>query len=162
MIYERTDPVGIDKVVNRIQNTIYNYIQTQWSLSESQIISFGRVHKITGKNDALRWYDTDYKTYDMLLESDKAVLFFFIASESSAFSSLHEREVYLYMFVNLSTVKDSITHRADEEVKMDIYDRLKPMEAFGGFGEMDLPNFNSKMDVQPYHAFKIILNLRYQ
>jgi hypothetical protein len=162
MIYQRTSPVGVDKAVDRIQTTIYSYIQNQWSLTEAQIISFGRVHKITGKTDKLRWYDTDYKTYDMLLESNIAALFFFIASGNATFTDIFNREVWMYMFVNLETVKPTITHRADEEVKMDIYNRLKPMEAFGGFGEMDLPNFNSKMDVQPYHAFKIILNLRYQ
>jgi hypothetical protein len=162
MKYTRTSPVGIDKPIQRIQNSLYDFAQSKWSLSESQILAFGRVEKI---GDKLRWYKQsstkDYEEFDMLLSDLHPFEFFFVTS-SSLFTSIYESEVGLYVFANLSVLKPLVTHRADEEVRKDIADRFRIAEWFSGFSDAtDLPGYMDVMNMQPYHAFKINLNLHY-
>ena len=160
MIYLKTTPVGIDKAIQVYQKSLYSFIQSYWSLSEEQILSFGRIHNISGDKEIYRWYDGSYKTFDMGLERNYAVQFFFIAEDESVYNVIFENKTSLYMYVNLQIVKPDISHRADEEVRMDIFKHFKPMESFGGFSAFNI--FNSKMDIQPYHAFRVILNIKYQ
>ena len=163
MIYKKTSPVGIDKAIQRIQTSLYEYAQSKWLLSEAQILSFGRVYRITGQNETLRWYKSgkDYEQFDMLLHDGYALQFFFVVI-NTVFTTLFESEASLYVFANVATLKPSITHRADEEVKMELFERFKPSEWFGGISDAtDLPGYKSSMDIQPYASFKINLNLRY-
>jgi hypothetical protein len=161
MKYTKTTPVGLDKKIQFIQNSIYDRIQSLWGLTESQILSYGRVYRIkTEEGEVLRWYSSgiDYSEHDMGLDDKYAVQFFFTASDDRSFDTDFEVEVGLNFFVNLSTVKPSVTHRADEEVKWDVYKLLKPSERFLGFSAPDVPY---KWDLQPYHAFKVNLKLTY-
>jgi hypothetical protein len=163
MKYSKTSPVGIDKSIQAIQNSLYNFCQSKWSLSEAQILSFGRVYKIGNK---FRWYKSgkDYEEFDMLLDDRYAFQSFFIVNsvEWSQINVMFNSNVDLCIFSNVSTLKPLISHRADEEIRMETYTRFKPAEWFGGISDLTIEGYTHEMDMQPYHSFKMILNLRYQ
>jgi hypothetical protein len=160
--YTKTNPVGIDRPIHHLQEFIYRQLQTTWGLSTSQINSYPRVEKI---GDDLKYFSQgkDYQMNDFLLEDKFAVQFFFLANGSRSFSMLWETEVDVYFSVNLSTVKPTITHRADEEVKQDIYNILQQgSEGVVSIQPVDLKGFKDRMDMQPYHFFRFTLKMTYR
>ncbi len=165
MIYKKISPIGLDRNIQFIQERIYENLQTVFGIAETTILSYGRVYKIEkGDSYTLRWYKSaeDYEEHDMLLEDKYAVHYFFIEADSRSFISQYETDVDVYFFVNLKTVKPSITHRADEEVKRDIQCILRKFEGFQGLERIkDLPGFEVKMDMQPFHSFKSTIKIRY-
>jgi hypothetical protein len=159
MKYSKTTPVGLDKYIQTIQNSIYERIQSLWTLTEAQILSFGRVYKIIEEgNTFYRWYTSGIDYIDPLMDDKYAVTFFFTEEGDRNFDTDFETEIGLVFHVNLSTLKPSITHRADEEVKWDVYKLLKPSERFLGFSPSEL---DQRMDLQPWHTFKVNLKLTY-
>lgn len=165
MIYNKTSPVGLDKVVQNIQNRLYEDIQSVWEIASTTILSYGRVYKIE-KDDAytLRWYtsDNDYQDHDMLLEDKYAVHFYFLDTDIRSYTSLVETNIEVYFFVNLTTVKPSIVHRADEEVKQDLFNILHKFEGLNTLERIkDLPGYKSRMDMHPYHSFKATITIKH-
>lgn len=136
-----------------------------WNLSASQILSFGRVYKIEkGDGFTLRWFmsDNDYIEHDMILDDKYDVQYFFIDPDIRSFTTLYEQDIEIYFFINITTVKPGITHRADEEIKQDIHCLLRKFEGLKSIEKIkDLPGYTQRMDMQPYHSFKAIITIKH-
>lgn len=168
MIYSKTNPVGVDYCISVIQSDLYSQIQALWSLSANQILSYPRVERIRKREiddkERLAYYSSGkYTDGDMLLDDRYAVLFCFYPINKPEFNNnLNYQDIEIIFFINLSTVKPSITHRADEEVRSDIRSILPRPEAYKGtYDIVELPGFQDVMDMQPFHSFKILTTQTY-
>lgn len=165
MIYSKTSPVGLDRVIQNIQARIYEDLQSVFNLSESDILSYGRVYKIEKEDGyTLRWYSSsnDYQEHDMLLDDKYKVQFYFIDTDIRSYTSLVNTDVEIYFFVNLTSVKPTIAHMADEEVKQDIFNILCKYEGLNSIERItNLPGYSPSMDMHPYHSFKAKIQIRY-
>ncbi len=160
MIYSITSPVGIDVPIKNLQRFLYDGLISLWGLSEIQVRSFPRGYKQEG----VKFFSTDYVLdADGLLDDKFALQFFFLESRQRVFDTEFRVPVDIYFSVNLKTVKPSITWRADEEVKQDIFNIVRSgNENFVQFDSFDLEGFDERMDLHPYHSFKVTTNLIYR
>lgn len=161
-LYSKTNPVGIDRPINVLQDFLYQRLQSLWSLTTSQINAFPRVYRI-GQDIRHFTSGKDYNPLDLLLEDKVPVQFFFLDNQSRTFDDSWSTEVDVYFGVKLSVVKPSISHRADEEVKQDLYNILQQgSEGVVSIQQVDLNGFEERMDMQPYHFFRFTLKLTYR
>lgn len=170
MKYSLTTPVGIDVPIKNLQAFLYRGLISLWGLTESQVRAFARAYRLDGK---IKVFDSsNYLDADGLMDDAYALQFFFLESERRDFvdlkSSLYGTHftvpVEIYFFVNLLTVKSSLsTIRADEQVKQDVFNIvLQGSGGFLNFDKIELENYNEKMNMQPYHSFKVVTNLIYR
>jgi hypothetical protein len=190
MIYSVINPVGIDVPIRGIQNDLYNGLKNLWNLTGGQIRAFPRAYRSDDKivsetvtaltvDSTLITIDSDLGTSDSegtyepikaFFDDRFALQFFFLDSDKRDFVSQSQVigshfvvPCEIYFFVNLSVCKPLLKHRADEEVRQDIYNIVKMRsEQFIGFDGIDLGEYNGKMNMNPYMSFKVITNLIYR
>jgi len=170
MKYSVTTPVGIDIPIKNLQAFLYRGLISLWGLTEAQVRAFPRAYRLDGK---LQVFDSsNYLDTDALLDDAYALQFFFLEADRRDFVSQTNLvmgnhfvvPVEIYFFVNLQTVKPTMTaKRADEEVKQDVFNIvLQGSGNFTNFDKIELEGFNEKMNLQPYHSFKVTTNIIYR
>jgi hypothetical protein len=160
VIYSVTTPVGLDVPIKEVQHRIYDGIRSLWSLTEDQVRAFPRAYRQDGR---IMLFTSYYLDADGFLDDAYVVQYFFLEQEPRSFSrDIFSTPVDIYFFVNLDTAKGT-TKRFDEEVKQDIFNIVRSSAGdFQSFGEVDLEGYNDKMNMQPYHSFKVTTNLTYR
>lgn len=156
----KTNPVGIDSEIERIQTKLYD------NLSSWNIEGFGRVY-VNESNTPLWFYKkNDYKTV-LIKKAGTNGKFFFVESGSTDIkTSISITEVDLIFLLDISKIKPNITHRADEEIKVDIEKILRrhltrqPLKIVKGKDALSGFTTNLK-DLQPYFFIKFTFPLRY-
>lgn len=171
-LYTKISPKGIDIPIQQMQTHLFDELSDTWSTTSYS--SFGRCYKNThGLDGGLLpevFAGTDYFT---LLDIDKGDAFsFFVDNNKTAYEGgQYTTEVSIIFFCNLKKLKSSITHRADEEVRIDVQKILETRlfgfeligietgedNVFSGFDE----DFIKNDDLQPYHCFKVNTILKY-
>jgi len=154
----KTNPVGIDLIIQDIQNDLYDKLSVLWG----DIKGFGRVYKNKKQERTIPEYYAGKGEYDEVLTDDmKTATFFFLESGEleSKGSCLSKTNVELYFLVDVSKAKSSIQHYADEEVRLDVLNivknnltivrTIKGRDALSSFTVEDL-DF-----IHPYFIFKI-------
>ncbi len=162
MIYLKENPIGVDVPIQRIQERLYNDLGYE-------INAYGRAYlNKRGDNTVPEVLIEESNEYqEVLLNDCENGVFFFIENNTTKISSHTFRtNVDLIMSLKLCCVKPDIKHRADEEVKIDVYKVLrkcvfredieitKGIEALRGF-ESNLK------DMQPNHFVKFSFPLEY-
>lgn len=170
MNYLKTSPQGIDKVIQEAQVLLYDELSTLWGVT---LEGYGRVYKKEKSGKIIPEVYIGKKEYSgTLLTTDKSK-FFFSKSSSSEHRGLgfgYLTDVNIYFILDLSKVKPTVTHRADQEAQIDVVDILEMtglvvtsiidteiddvLREFKGSSE----NFK---DTQPYHVFKLECELVY-
>jgi len=160
-VHLKTTPVGIDKQIQRMQQYLYDKIVANWAC---EVEAYGRAYVDT-VNDSVkpRVYLESGEYREMLTDdSIKGVHFFFIEKNAEVLSHtcMSTNDVDLIFIVDdLTKVKASITHYADEEIKEDVKKWVKQFWLMESVvkGEDALDGFDtSKIHfVYPYHVFKI-------
>lgn len=161
------NPCGIDIPILNLRESLERELMSLWNLTTDKVRSFGRAYKIDGKQ---REYTTKYSETDNLLDDKYALQFFFMDVEKREFTDAFQTfgthfrvPVDILFFVNLALVKPLISWRADEEVKQDVFNVvLQGSGNFGSFDVIDLDGYNAKMNMQPFHSFKVTTNLSYR
>lgn len=156
----KTNPVGIDSEIERIQIKLYE------SLISWGIDGFGRVY-INDNNTPLWFYKkNDYKLVLTKQDSTNGKFFFVESGTTEIKTSISLTEVDLIFLLDLSKIKPNITHRADEEVKVDIERILRkhltrqPLKIIKGKGALN--GFTTKLkDLHPYSFLKFTFQVRY-
>ena len=175
MLVTKTDPVGIDYNLQRLQTDLHTKLLTTWSIADATYKSYGRCYR---KPTDAGYIAVDYaggSEYSMMFDGTLKAMSFFGQSAKVGFDNLEMTEVHLVFFVNLTALKPSITHRADEEVRKDVISLISSATygfAYNGF-ELYLENVlreypgsrkDSKfsiVDMHPYHCFRINLKVQY-
>lgn len=165
-INTKINPVGIDDVIDYIQNLLYA------NLSWTNYESYARAYK-NETNENLMYEvftsDNDYK--EVLIDDRFNATSFFITEDVSTYSERYNTTVSVIFQLNLKDLYPSILHRPDEEAHNDVLLILQDNPKFDienitkgirnvyseiGYGA------NKFDDLNPYHVFKIDLNVYYE
>lgn len=168
MNYRKTDPVGIDKVIDRIQSKIYDPLLSKWG----SLDIYGRVYKKTDKNGSisLERYVGDGE-YEKVLFSEGNKIFFVQGNSPKINFRQGQNDLWAVCIIELS----ESTKRNDEEAHLDLtteIGKVLGMESLEGleYGMTNLkkvveePFQNSHFkytDIHPYHVFMLKTNVTY-
>lgn len=170
MVIAKVNPVGLDATINYMQKVLFEKLNAKWN---TDITVYPRcyvnVREEEGKLYKIieHYNDNDEYTNVIAAEVNKC---FFVKTADVTPKNLqdYETEVALYFTVDLSAVKPTITHRADEEVHNDV------LEIISKFGNVTFNrlvteiqkvysglDYTTNDDHQPYHCFKIEMDIYY-
>lgn len=168
----KTNPVGLDVVIDGIQNKVYSLIE-QWSID---LTGFPRCHILQRNgNKTIEAYlgNDEYSGSLIFSEENK---FFFLAGEAveRVADTFYKTVIELYFMLNLEDIYPDIAHRADEEVRVDV---LNVLNSLSGISVIKIESNNDKVfarfnnrisqnyeyeytdDMQPYHYFKVLIDV---
>lgn len=177
MLHLKTDPAGIDQVIQRKQCTLFNNLLTSWGVTEATYQSYGRCYR----NDTDKGYvpemyvDGSLKDYIDLFLDDTLAASSFFGSENARVESggWMSADVHLIFAVNLAKIYQDVTHRADEEarnevVKMFQFNKQMPLVSVIWGVEKVFAEYTAwKKDdryrnLQKFHFFRLNFTLKYQ
>jgi hypothetical protein len=181
MLIQKTGAVGIDRHVQLLQSDVHGKLLTKWGIDTATYESYGRVSRnktadgyiaevFTG-NATLG--ETDYK--EVYWNDLLSAISFFTVADRVEVDQMHKVDVGLIFFVNVQKLKPTITHRADEEVRIDVVNAVgKYSYGFEYTGyETGIDNVLREypgsrkseglkaVDMQPVHSFRINFSLVY-
>lgn len=164
-----TDPIGVDKPIQRVQD--YLYANLNWGDLEA----YGRIYKntIDGKTKPQPFLsNNEYLGDAFIKDKNNACLFFIVNDKQEVVSGpVFKTEVKTVFMVNLKNVFPSLNHRADSEAQKHAYQLLKNKKAFQITGietglKTVLNGFDleglEKLDVQPFHMFAIVSTVEFK
>lgn len=179
MLITKTNPLGIDKAIQQLQTKLHTYLVSEWGLESDAYHCHGRCYR--------NKYDSGYvaevfnsdattgaKDYKEVFFNDNltALSFFSVGERVDSVMGASKASVSVIFFVNVSQVKTDVTHRADEEIRLDVLKFFQGPTLLGYETGVDnvLKEFpGSKVseglktvDMHPKHCFKINLLLNYQ
>lgn len=173
MIATKTKPVGIDILIQRLQNFLYVQLQNTWGIAAADYNCYGRAYRnqtADGYSPEVYTGNNEYK--DSFFDDTVKVLSFFSVSENQKYNGgLIANVALIFCISNIGQLKPGIVWRADEEVRMDVQMLLhSPRFGFMMSGvETGLDNvfrefsgWSKKkgiqfMDMHPLHCFRINL-----
>lgn len=161
MIVFKSNPVGIDKRIQSIQSYLYENL-IDWNLE-----AFGRAEIIDSKPHVF-YKKNDYKDALSVNQSTNGKLFFTEKSTKSKTSRNKAlSEIDIIFLLDVKKIKPNITHRADEEVRVEILktlkNKVKRTDIDISKGVEALKGYNTTLkDMQPYHFVKFSFELNYK
>jgi len=179
MLKTKTDPEGIDVIIQKLQTHLHGRLITKWGLTGTpeKYVSYGRIHRNrTADGYVAEWYEGG-KEYREVYWNDSLYATSFFGTEGKELHEIGEEiRIHLIFFVNLAKLKPAIAHRADEEVRKDVQ-AIIGMNLFGCAYESTeiwvdncLKEYkvsaskmaDAKFDMHPTHCFRINLIARYK
>jgi hypothetical protein len=176
MLVTKTSPVGIDARLQTLQTELHDRLLTRWKIGDGDYKAYGRCYKKPSDNGYIAVnYEGGNEYKEVYADDSLRALSFFGQSAKVGFEQWEKTEVHLVFFVNLATLKPTIEHRADEEVRKDVITLFSPSLygfEYQGF-ELYLENVLreypgsrrdnrlSIVDLHPMHCFRINLKFRY-
>jgi len=168
MVIAKDNPIGIDSLVNKMQNVINERLA--WA---NQLEIYPRCYiQFRDNQTTIEHYlkNGDYETVNNA-EANKC-FFVLFGNQQKENDGLYSTQLDLYFTLNLTEIKPDVLHRCDEEVRMDV---LKVIERFSlGINTVTINQvitgidnvyrglfFNRDDDNQPYHCFKVRLDIKY-
>ena len=175
MLYAKTSPIGIDFRIQKLQAFLHSELLTAWGLETAKYESYGRCYR--NKKDAgyvAEVYTGSDQYKEVYWQDGLSAISFFGVSDKIMSKLGETANVHLVFFVDISKLKPTITHRADEEVRADVMSRV---EMFGfSLVSVDLWIENvlkeyagsyrderlKAVDMHPIHCFRLNLKINYQ
>jgi len=165
MNFLKTDPKGLDIVIYGVQKKLYDKLVEKWVGIE--LFGYDRCY-ISNRNNvkSIDYYFSD-KEYESLVVAEKNKFFFTAENQIKHVGvNYYETSIDLYFILNVSEIKPSVLHRADEEVRQDVLNILQTIkEVTIDYTIFNVDNvfnryfFNQVIDLEPYHCFKVVLNV---
>jgi hypothetical protein len=180
MLITKSNPVGVDAAIQRLQTKLHTYLVDKWTITTSADYEcYGRCYRNKKDTGYIAEVFTTGKDYKEVYWNDtlKAISFFGASDKVDSKRGMIEQGVHLVFFVNATKLKPAITHRADEEVRKDVAEFFSGLskEGFQYMGyETGVENVLkeypgtrtssnvAKLDMQPVHSFRINLKGLYQ
>lgn len=175
MLFIKTPPAGIDVPIQKFQQQLHNDLLEIWAIDTSLYSCYGRCYRNKKDNKYIAEnYEGNNEYKEAYWDDTKAIVSFFGLSNTEKHDIGETTLVHLVFFVDLSKLKPTLTHRADEEVRRDV----QILADQGGYGfkyvstdqwlENCLKEYNgsakkleSKVDMHPVHCFRINFELNY-
>lgn len=175
MIKTISNPTGIDWHLQQAQGKLYAHLQKVWGAGDYHC--YGRAYRnaATGGGYIAEVYEGEGRYKEVYWDSQLSAISFFGIGPKSTKEAAHQLDVHLVFFANLEKLKPGITHRADEEVRQDVYNAFGPA-AYGltyDSTELYLENvlreYKSSLrderlrtvDMHPVHCFRLNYTLSY-
>jgi len=167
----KTNPIGLDAIIDQIQKKVYELGgATKWNTT---LQGYPRCYIMQN--------ESKQKTIEAFLEGkdfsgtlifSEGNKFFFVAPNDIVKESgnYYTTELEMFVIVNLEECKPSIAHRADEEVRADVLNMLNQIPAvkvqkvvinidrvFNRYNSRISQSYEYEYtdDMQPYHCFKV-------
>lgn len=166
MNHLKTNPIGLDAYIHKIQVKMYDKLTTLWN---TELDGYPRCYSI--KREAKKTIE-HYKgkgEYISLIHADRNKFFFLADSDYTQESlNFYDTKIDLYFILNLSKCQIGVQHRADEEVRRDIINVVKGCENVGenikivtGVDNMFMGfQRNTINDIHPYFFFKATIDIK--
>jgi hypothetical protein len=176
MLRQRTAPIGIDFYISELQNKLHTNLLSTWDIDTSLYECYDRCYRNKKDDGYIAEFFTGGKDYKEVYWDDRlAAVSFFGMSNNITIDLKNVADVHLVYFVNLSLLKPSIVHRADEEVRNDVQQITGRFSSSFQFVSTDLwlENVLSEyagsrredrlkaVDMHPVHCFRMNFILRY-
>jgi hypothetical protein len=129
MNYGKTNPLGIDFEIQRFQNALYAYLQSEWGLTDANYDQYGRCYRTSdGKGQYYPQAFKEQQQYFLLSVNDNVVLqSFFDVHETVKVvnNTWNAARVDLHMLFNIAALETLITGlppvgRYDEEARIKV------------------------------------------
>jgi hypothetical protein len=168
MIYAKTNPIGLDALISKIQSKLYTDLNELWS---TELEAFERCYIIQdkeGKKNVQRFVKKN--EYQTISVAEKNKFFFLHKAKSTKEDALYyTSEMEVIFILDLFNLKSEIEHRADFEVQSDVesiltqFDNVWIISLESGFDKaLSGISYVQENDMQPYHVFKFNLGVRYK
>lgn len=130
MLKTLTNPVGIDWHLQNVQEKLYARLMKGWG--DVDYACYGRAYRNKDRAEGYiaEVYEGANQYKEVYWDDARAAVSFFGIGPKVTKDAAHLLDVHLVFFVNLQKLKPTLTHRADEEVRQDVYNALGPA-AFG-------------------------------
>jgi hypothetical protein len=120
MIIQKTNPVGLDAEVQRLQTNLYN------TLGWSNYISYPLVYKTESEYGIRPELNIDGKNYKEVLYNDKQnATSFFISDDITDYNKTRTVNVSLIVQGNAKKLYPMIDHYADNEMQEDLIEAIR-------------------------------------
>jgi hypothetical protein len=175
MLVTKTSPIGIDWHIAQLQSYLHDGLVKRWKVQQSDYIAYGRCYRNkVNEGYVAENYEGGGTYKEVYWESGQTVMSFFgISGNITHKAPKSEANVHLVYFADLSKLKPSITHRADEEVRQDVITLLGYSKFSFVYQGMDFGIENvlreypgsrrddrlKYVDMHPVHAFRINLKI---
>jgi hypothetical protein len=152
--YQKTNPSGVDKWINKFQIQQQSDLPTIFGVSEANCLFYGRAEMISDKPVV---YASSSPKYEAVgFDTKETFISYFILGDIfSAEERLQFVDATLYCHGDLSKLFPTIAHRADEELRNTmrefVYRFIEPQE----FKDVRV----LRNELQPYHSFTINFKL---
>jgi len=171
MLFLKENPIGIDIPIQNFQRFLHRKLCETWKTSEYE--SYGRAYKNQTKKGGYIPEVYNGKDYKEVLFNDKthALSFFIVGDVQKELMQQREADVALIFCVNVQKLKPNITHRADEEVRINVielcdlrqfsFDMISVITGIKSvFAEFDISQIKYR-DMNPLHCFRLNFKLKY-
>jgi len=177
----KTSPVGIDTVINNINNLVFT--ELDWVSTGDSPVNYNAYHRAlkNPKNGGLipEVYqletDTSFGEYSEVLYNDRldASSFFYVDDNQSTIDGgrMFNTTVSMVFQVDLSKVADNIKHRGDAEIHRVVCNAINK----GIYGKVSnvvtgISNVYSEFDqsqieftdMHPFHCFRVDIDVNYE
>jgi hypothetical protein len=152
--YLKTNPVGVDKWIDRFQTQEQRELPTLFGVSETACLFYGRAEKVVDKKtneEQLAVYTSGIKHEAVGIDTHYSFISYFILTDPPDFvDDIWNYHMQYYCYGDLSKLYTTITHRADEHLRRDVQNTLLKRLDPGEFLTVDILE-----ELQPFHSFKI-------
>jgi len=176
MIFQKTNPVGVDWYIDKLQTAIHNGLLEKWSGNPDKFFEcYGRCYRNKNDNGYIAEVLKSGNEYQEVYWNDSlaAISFFGIGSNIGFDKGYSTADVHLVFFVNLAKIRPELAGRGDAEVRNDVYEILGPNKFDFEYVSTDLWLENvlreypgsrrdqrlKTVDMQPVHCFRINMKL---
>ena len=179
MLITKDSPVGIDTYIDALQKHLYSNLSSKWI--DDQWICYPRCYKNKRKDreSGSEYFVPEYaKTIidyqDVLFDDKVNVLSFFIKGDDISINDFKRpvSKVSLIISTKINDLYPTVVHRADEELKQDVFDLVvdfgQGWELKGMFDGIDNVYSEFKRDgvilsdIAPRHVVRFDFELTYK
>lgn len=181
MLFLKQAPVGVDIPIQKMQEYLHCRLPGIWGIGATEYSAFGRCYR-NQKDDGhvAEVYMGNGEYQEAYADDRKAALSFFGLSGDTEVEIGYTAFVHLIFFVNLNKIKPAISHRGDEEARVDVVNLVKGgnfgfsltavstgiervLQEYGGTTIAERSNLSGLYgrDMHPYHCFRFDFDLKY-
>ncbi len=175
MLITKTNPVGIDWYIQQLQTRLHTELLKTWGV-DVKYTCYGRCYRNKKDDGYIAEVYTGGNEYKEVYHDDGiSAISFFGISDKITNDVENKARVHLVFFVNLWKLKPTITHRADEEVRQDVFKAIGAQSFGFSFESVDLWLENvlkeypgsrreqrlKAVDMHPVHCFRFNFKLLY-
>jgi hypothetical protein len=170
----KKNAIGVDAVIEVVKEQLYTDLAELWELSESNSLFTGRCYKNKSQEGVYpEMYVSANEYSDLLLDDTKKAQMFVVVGDSSTTTNGVNYKVRcgIVFLVNVTNIYPST--RNDEEIRIDVLNLLNEYgyynseivtgldKVFVEFNGWKIKNGIKYSDMNPFHAFRINVDLDY-
>jgi len=177
MVALKLNPVGVDVVIQDMQEAMYAELVSLWGIkNDTDYACYGRAYRqqVAGKDQYIPEVFVSGNDYKEVYLNDRVKALSYFQYERNDFKLMNTAPVSLIFWVNIQQLKPAIDHRADEEVRVDVANFIvkyladnnqtistvtgidKVFAEYAGYRSADSIKHR---DMHPFHCFRINFTL---